>query len=142
MQLEPEVEIVRLEESPQGTLGALCVDGQLLCLTLEPPERQNRRDVSCIPAGRYRCARTVSPRFGETFAVRDVPGRSGIIFHGGNTVADTRGCVLLGERFAPPGAARGVQDSRRAVAAFMEALRGHDAFRLTIHRRGPAAAAA
>ncbi len=141
MQREPEVEIVRLEESPQGTLGALCVDGQLLCLTLEPPERQNRRDVSCIPAGRYRCARTVSPRFGETFAVRDVPGRSGIIFHGGNTVADTRGCVLLGERFAPPGAARGVQDSRRAVAAFMEALRGHDAFRLTIHRRRPAAAA-
>ncbi|WP_035250390.1 DUF5675 family protein [Desulfocurvus vexinensis] len=134
MNLEPVVEIVRLEESAQGTFGALRVNKQVLCVTLEPPDRLNERNTSCIPAQQYRCARTVSPRFGETFTVQDVPGRSQVIFHGGNTVADTQGCVLLGERFAPPGAARGVQDSKRALAAFLDALRGHDGFHLTIHQ--------
>jgi hypothetical protein len=43
--------------------------------------------------------------------------------------------LLLGERFAPAPGRPGVQDiSKRAVAAFLEALRGHDAFHLTIHR--------
>ena len=38
-----------------------------------------------------------SPRFGAVRAYLDaVPGRSGILLHEGNTVADTRGCVLLG----------------------------------------------
>lgn len=49
-----------------------------------------------IPAGVYPLKFTYSPRFErKTFEVF-VPKRSGIRFHSGNSVNDSRGCVLLG----------------------------------------------
>lgn len=135
MQLEPVVEIVRLEESDLGTFGALRLNKRLVCATLEPPDRENAADVSSIPAQQYRCLRTVSPRFGETFEVADVPGRSHVLFHPGNTVGNTHGCILLGGGWGPVGGERGVLASRAAFAGFMELLAGRDAFHLTIYER-------
>lgn len=129
---DPVVELVRLEESAEGSFGVLRVSKRVTCVTLEPPDMENAVGRSSIPAQQYRCVRHASPRFGETFAVRDVPGRSAILLHPGNTAQDTAGCILLGERFAPLDGRPAVRGSRAAFTAFMDALRGWDAFHLTI----------
>ena len=64
--------------------------------TLERPWIFNERKVSCIPTGTYLVKRHISPKFGQCFKIQDVKGRSGILIHSGNVVADTIGCVLVG----------------------------------------------
>lgn len=125
-------ELTRLESTEAGTFGVLRHNGQVFCLTLEPPDRNNAPDISCIPTGRYGCRRVRSPRFGPTFEVADVPGRTHILFHQGNVAADTNGCVLLGSRYGVLGRVRGVLDSGAAFDAFMARCSGLDGFDLTI----------
>lgn len=68
--------------------------------TAEDDWLDNQVRISCIPAGTYRCTRTIFYRTGEqTFEITGVPGRSRILFHAGNTEEDVEGCVLLGEDF-------------------------------------------
>lgn len=54
-------------------------------------------DLYKIPAGVYSAYGQTSPKFGTTKLYLNVPGRSGILFHGGNTTEDTRGCILTGK---------------------------------------------
>jgi hypothetical protein len=91
------VEIIRLEESEQGTIGVLKLDKEVFCWTFEPADRLNKPNESCIPIQQYICRRVRSPKFGETFMINDVPGRTNVLFHKGNTADDTLGCVLLGQ---------------------------------------------
>lgn len=119
-------EIIRLEESGEATLGVLRIDGRLFCLTLELPDRNNAPEVSRIPEGRYRCAPVDSPRFGRAIEVRGVPGRSHILFHPGNTAADTRGCILPGTRPGRMDGRRAVLESASAMRALLEAAGGRE----------------
>jgi len=80
------------------TLGVL-IDDIPFAVTLEPPWKQNEIGTSCIPAGRYLCARVKSPKFGDVFEIMGVAGRSDVLFHWGNRLADTSGCVLVAEKF-------------------------------------------
>ena len=127
-----ELEIHRMETSAQGTLGVLMSGGRLVCFTMEPPELGNRPDVSCIPAGRYTCRRTVSARFGETFEVTGVPGRTRILFHVGNRADDTRECVLPGLSVGELEGRRAVLGSGPAFQAILRLLSGIDAAGLEI----------
>lgn len=122
------IDIVRVAQGDHGTFGVLLLDGKAFCVTLELPWRSNQRNVSCIPARPYRCQRIHSTRFGNAFLVRDAPNRSHILFHVGNTVGDTSGCILLGQRFGD----QMILDSRKAFNAFMTALDGRETFKLTI----------
>lgn len=131
-----KVDIVRLEKSEEGTFGVLRVDGRVVCVTLEPPDRGNRPDVSCIPAGRYACERVESPAFGPTFEVVGVPGRSHILFHAGNVVRDTRGCVLLGSRYGRLGRDRAVLESRAALGSFLALCGESPSFDFEIMEQG------
>lgn len=111
------------EYNPDGyCIGYLFADGQYVCDTLERPSLSLTRSMplstitevksawTCaIPTGRYDVQLDVpSPRFGGVpYYVRvcdgclprlvDVPGWSGILIHCGNTVSDTRGCILVGD---------------------------------------------
>lgn len=107
-----------------GTFGVISVDetGIPLCVTLEPPWMNNRRDVSCIPAGNYTIMKIKSERFGATWAVMNVPGRGGIIFHRGNSLADTKGCILVGSSFGGVGSTRKIQGIRASNAAMARFL--------------------
>lgn len=127
--------IKRFTNGGQGTFGVLMQAGEggrPLCLTLERPWLDNRPDVSSIPAGLYTCRRTLSPRFGETFEVTGVPGRTVILFHKGNTIADSSGCVLLGERFGTLGGSAAVLGSAQAFSLLMRGLSGMDEFELRV----------
>lgn len=49
-----------------------------------------------IPTGRYSVTGKRSEKFGTNKLYLNVPERSGIMFHGGNTAEDTKGCLLVG----------------------------------------------
>ncbi|MBU1002388.1 MAG: hypothetical protein KKE73_07675 [Proteobacteria bacterium] len=135
----PIVELIRLEEAQEGSFGVLRVNKEVLCVTLEPPDRLNQQNVSSIPAQQYLCSRVDSPRFGDTFQVIDVPGRTQVLFHSGNTVEDTHGCILLGTSYGAipknEKTERAVLNSKAAFKLFMDGLSGLDVFHLTIFER-------
>lgn len=80
-----------------GTYGTLYnFDGVELCKTFELPWLNNNPDVSCIPEGEYVCTVEYHAQKGRVFRLHDVPGRSGILIHRGNTLKDTTGCILVG----------------------------------------------
>lgn len=119
---------------PTYTLGEILMpDGVTTFQTLELPFRDNKRNISCIPEGRYMCRKICSQKFGETFEVCGVPNRSEILFHQGNYTTSTRGCILVGERWAP--AQEMLQDTKLAMSKFMSILKNDDTFELIIKRR-------
>lgn len=134
--MEKKAELIRVEQGEEGTFGVLKLNGEAYCVTLEPPQRGNMQNISCIPTGTYRCKRIMSPRFGETYEVLNVPGRTNILFHSGNVVDDTSGCVLLGRHFGRLGASRAVLDSGRTFRDFLHQCDGNDEFPLVIREGG------
>lgn len=90
------------------TFGELLLDDEWFCHTLEDQVREidgvavdvwKVRGVTAIPAGTYRVTLADSPRFGpDTLTLADVPGFSKIRMHGGNSNADTEGCIIVGSR--------------------------------------------
>ncbi len=123
-----DASIDRMETSPQGTLGVLRIDGLIHSFTLEPPDKGNAQNISCIPPGRYMCRRVESPTKGEVFEVTEVPNRS----HIGNTAHHTEGCILPGARVGSLKGQRAVLNSGAAHYALMETMAGVDEFPLTI----------
>ncbi|TXH58989.1 MAG: hypothetical protein E6Q97_00840 [Desulfurellales bacterium] len=99
-----KVEILRKYQDGKATIGLLSVDGVVRWLTLELPWRNNEIKKSCIPEGDYVCEAVSNRQTSggllmlRTFEVKNVKPRSGILFHIGNSVKDTEGCILLGNR--------------------------------------------
>lgn len=116
------VELIRLEETEQGTLGVLKVNKEAFCCTLEPADRENAKNVSSIPTQQYVCEIHDSPKFGITYLVKDVPGRVGILFHSGNSADDTEGCILLGQHFGKLKGRRAVLNSGETFKRFLGAV--------------------
>lgn len=100
-----ELVVIRTEQTDEGTFGVMAF-GSEQCRSLELPWRNNRRRVSCIPPGRYRCAPISHRRLGRVVSVLDVPGRSGILMHSANLAGDEElgwqsqleGCIAPFER--------------------------------------------
>jgi hypothetical protein len=92
--------IIRDTFTKESTIGELFLNGERMCDTLENPYINNERNISCIPEGEYkvrlRLARESATRDYLHLLVEDVPNRDWILFHRGNSAADTRGCVLVG----------------------------------------------
>ena len=68
--------------------------GGVICYTIELPWRDNKRQVSCIPEGRYELVRRYSREFGWHLLLKDVPNRSLILVHPANdAVKELKGCI-------------------------------------------------
>lgn len=112
-----KVFLFRLDTGNEGTFGVIVFNSQYL-YTGELPWRQNKSNVSCIPAGIYTVCLRISPKYGTVYEVRDVKGRSYILFHQGNYSGDllmgfrtnVQGCILLGFK-------RGILNKQKAVLA-------------------------
>ena len=95
------IKLIRNQAQGNAITGRLSVDNEQLTMdTLEPWQY-------AIPAGCYRLRLTYSPAFQEILPLLDgVLGyarlphngirRIGIRIHAGNTIADSRGCILVG----------------------------------------------
>jgi len=124
--------ILRINSGDQGMFGALLIDKAFFSYTLEPPWRDNQKNISCIPEGLYHCSLTDSPRFGKAYQVEDVPGRTHILFHAGNFAGDkskgflsnSEGCILLGSTIAEMGDQQAVYNSRLTLSNFMDEMNG------------------
>jgi len=115
-----EVELKRFAYHPEGTLGVIDLNGERF-YTIERPWLDNAPNVSCIPEGTYDTGWRDSPRFGETWHIKDVADRTYILIHAANFSKDVQGCIglgtgLMGDRVA-------VSNSRKAVARFEEITR-------------------
>ena len=130
MILIPIIEVIRLEEAEIGTFGILRIQKEVKFWTLEPPDFENEVRISSIPAQQYIIERYRSNNFGETFKIRNVPGRKDVLFHWGNWSSNTEGCILLGSGLMDN--PRGISNSRTAFDKFMSLLQGHSQAHLTI----------
>ena len=127
------VEIIRLEDHVDwGTFGVLKIDKVSFCVTLEPPDLLNEPNRSCIPAQQYMCRRHISPKYGKTYMVQDVPKRTAILFHPGNTVDHTEGCILTAQYFGKLRGNRAVLNSGETFGLFMDEMAQVQNFHLTI----------
>ena len=95
--------LVRLESSENQTLGRLTIydglDPVFQCCTMEPPWRENKKNVSCIPTGEYRVNARNSEKHADHFHVRAVPDRDYILIHVANYHTQLRGCIGVGSDF-------------------------------------------
>ena len=121
------VELIRCYHQ-KYTEGELYVDNVLVCLTLEHPWKNNLKKISCIPEGQYTISRFSSELHPDTYHVDNVPGRDGILFHVGNRLVDTHGCILTGMEFVSTTLGK----SQAAFKLFMRAMDGRKEDRLLI----------
>jgi hypothetical protein len=79
---------------PGGCNGSIYRGDVLICHTIELPWKDNEKNTSCIPEGRYELKKRYSPRFKAHLLVKDVPGRSVILIHPANdALKELRGCI-------------------------------------------------
>ena len=117
------IEITRTRQNKNGIVGILSIDNDPFCVTMERPWEDNKANVSCVPVGIYALKRITSPTFGDTFEIQDVPNdRKHCIFHWGNTIVDSRGCVLTGLKIGRLGDDLAILASKDAYNEFLAAM--------------------
>ena len=121
----------RINSSSECVLGVLELDDKEICKTLELPWRDNQKGISCIPAGEYKLSPYPSSRFGEVYIVNDVPNRTGILIHTGNTASDIAGCILVGDSYGKLNGKKAVLNSRQAFNLLKETL-GEEEYLLNV----------
>ncbi|MEO1945369.1 MAG: DUF5675 family protein [Candidatus Thioglobus sp.] len=104
-----------------------------VCCTLEPTWADNKRNISCIPAGEYNVVKYSSEKYPEVYEVQDVPGRSKILIHAGNFYKDTKGCILVGQDIVHIDA-DGIMDvsSSKSTLRMIKDVTKYENFRLII----------
>ena len=112
----------RFAWTPMGVFGRLMIP-EFECFTVERPWRNNIPQESCIPLGTYDLRLGRYNRGGyPAYELIDVPNRSLIKIHRGNTSTDVIGCIALGQRLGWINGQWAVTGSRRAFDDFMSAM--------------------
>ena len=103
--MEALINILRNEDQSIETKGFLTF-GEFSCVTLELPDKQNQKGISCIPSGEYewiKVGATAKIPY-DHISILNVLNRSGICIHIGNYASlkksDVEGCIIVGGAFA------------------------------------------
>lgn len=131
-----EARLIRFVKSFEWvTKGVWLFDNKPVCCTLEPPWLDNKKRVSCIPAGVYQCERCKVTRYRisgrqilNAWEVLGVPDRTGILIHTGNWKSDTEGCVIVGTKFS----GESIIASASAHQRWLECVKDVQEFQLTV----------
>lgn len=127
-----KIELIRVAMLESGTFGVLLDENLPFCLTVERPWIDNQVGISCIPTGNYVCHRVSSLKFGNTFEVHEVPGRSHILFHKGNLMDDSHGCIIVGEQYELLGGKPAVLASGKAFQEFLDRTKDVNEFNFDV----------
>jgi len=122
----------RVATNEDGMFGVLQEGDTPFALTVERKWLDNQKNISCIPEGQYVCERVTSPKFGNTFEVTDVENRNHILFHKGNIMDDSHGCIIVGEQFESLNSKTAVLASSKGFSEFLFRTTDTDQFRLII----------
>ena len=133
----PDLTLVRSTISEKGAFGQLIM-GPHQWFTCErtfqkPPSTDW---TTKIPEGTFKCVRGVhrlafSKPF-VTFEVVGIKGHSGLLFHWGNTIKDSQGCVLLGNSRGTLYGLPAVMNSKEAFGHFMRLLESKEELELEV----------
>lgn len=78
-----------------GTNGTLTLNGHFVCFTLELPWKENQRNISCIPEGKYELKARFSAELQNHLEVLDVYNRNRILIHPAtNAIKELRGGIV------------------------------------------------
>lgn len=135
------IRLVRVLSDNQGTFGSIRI-GVKGFSTAEPPWRDNKRGMSCLPEGEYPCVWAESPRYGWTYHLKKTEPRTNVLIHWGNWAgndeegmkSNTDGCILLGTKIDILNGQRAVIASKAAWKLFCDTLQ-HEPFLLEIEGR-------
>jgi len=127
------IKLKRLSLNINVTLGVLINEdkGLPFLVTLELPDKGNKRNISCIPKGIYEVIYYSSVKYSEAYLIKDVPNRNNILIHAGNTVDDTEGCILTGEYYCYTSNGLPMVGNSREALKILHSLR-YDKFELII----------
>jgi len=125
-----ELELLRRYD-PEGTNGELKL---VVCNTIELPWLQNKRNVSCIPEGRYELKLRTTAKRGQHLLVVNVKGRDDILIHPANDAKkELLGCIAPVTTHTSPG--KGSQSrlaNEKLKALVLEALERKEKVFITI----------
>ena len=120
--------LIRQEFSADASFGVLLLRKQIFCYTLELAWNENIQNHSSIPCGLYPFVRRDSWRgsqkYGHTYQVMDVPGRTDILIHPANWSHELLGCFATGQTIAKMRGERAIINSGGTFRALMKALAG------------------
>lgn len=127
-----KIKIVRFGLFDDRTIGRLYYGSQKWW-AIERPWLANLPFESCIPDGDYPVIRSDSTRFGRNqWEIVQVPQRSGIRIHVGNTAAHVQGCIALGMGLSPD--LQSVTESQKAIQDFCNATANQDQLLIEIRK--------
>lgn len=99
----PVFTLWRTREDSYGNHGHIeNIYGQLVCYTIEKRWLNNQNHLSCIPIGKYKVTKFLSPSKHtaltghNVFLLNDVPGRTMIEIHVANFASELLGCIAVG----------------------------------------------
>jgi len=123
----------RIAQTDKWTIGKLYDnDGAEICNTLELGWQNNRREVSCIPIGTYKCTTTDEGGKYPVIRVLNVPDRDGIKIHIGNYLTQIKGCILVGTGYVITQEVPAIMNSEKAYQKLLSVIGQEKAFFLTI----------
>ena len=133
------IKLKRTDFLPDRTLGILTVTDSnnktFSFATLEPPCRNNEKNISCIKSGKYPISRRYSQKYGWHWIINSVPNRDLILIHVGNFPKDTKGCILIGIGFEDidNDSRLEVINSRQALKDFNELLKNEKNLKIEVN---------
>lgn len=130
-----------------GTFGRLLLPTGETLYTVEQPWRNNAPYMSCVPPGEYELVPFLSPRWGDTYALKggtvgvtqdEGKARFACLFHVANLASELKGCIAPGERLSARGNVWQVHPSAAAFIKLTNVLAVYpDARRLRIYWDNP-----
>jgi len=98
------IKVERFLHHPDCEISRVYINGEYFCFSIEDATRTTKiKGETCIPLGVYPLATYKSPRFSKEYNhdmiwVKNVPGFEYILIHWGNTISDTEGCLIIGDK--------------------------------------------
>ena len=136
-----KVKLYRFWQDKNQSTGAISVlndEGQpiLILPCIERGDRNNERNVSCIPSGEYDLVLEWSPRFQrKLWELKGVPNRSECKIHASNYWHQLNGCIAPGMEFNSDINKDGYYDvtqSKVGLRAFHKALKGETKIKIEV----------
>lgn len=132
--------IKRLHFLEDCIIGELTVSGKKF-FTLERAWHGNRQNISCIPEGEYAFTphgweENSTKKFKKVWHIQNVPMRSYILIHAGNSISNTMGCILVGKGVNIRDGYGALLDSKGAIDEMREII-GRNSGTIKIERVKP-----
>ena len=118
---------------PDCTLGRLKING-FQCFTLELPDLNNEKNISCIPEGEYKYFLRENSKNGTVLELIATGPRTNIQIHAGNFTRQIKGCILVGDsvKFIDSDTIPDVSNSRNTLKKLL--LEAGESGAITIRR--------